>query len=133
MQPRAINEFDHQRVTLRRNDGKGYYLRVHRLIAAAFIPGVGRIVRHLDGKGGCNNVGNLAWGTQGQNLTDRTQHGTWGGEKCPFAVLTEKIVREARAKHRAGQSPASIAREYNVNYGTMYSALRGDNWKQVVA
>ena len=57
-------------VALRKN-GKTFQKTVHRLIAEAFIPNKNNLpcVDHIDGSRTNNNVNNLRWCTQQQNLT----------------------------------------------------------------
>lgn len=43
-------------------------LTVHRLVAAAFVPGHGRTVNHLNGVKTDNNAGNLEWASYTKNL-----------------------------------------------------------------
>lgn len=59
---------------------------IHRLVAEAFIsnPDNLPVVRHLDDNKVNNARGNLAWGTQSDNLQDAVRNGThrsWMGEK----------------------------------------------------
>lgn len=59
-----------------RNGQKCKMMRVHRLVAAAFIgPSDLPLVRHLDGNPKNNYVSNLAYGDASQNAQDRTLHG----------------------------------------------------------
>lgn len=61
----------HLDVSLRAN-GKRYHAYIHRLVAEAFIPNPYNlpIVRHLDDDPSNNDVENLAWGTQYDNIQD---------------------------------------------------------------
>lgn len=67
-------------------------VRVHRLVAAAWLPRLGGyLVRHLNGDGCDNRVSNLLRGTDSENLRDQYAHGTRGsraaagGYTCPDA------------------------------------------------
>jgi hypothetical protein len=58
--------------------GRTRIVRVHILVLSAFAgprPS-GQVVRHLDGNPENNHLGNLAWGTYGDNLDDSVAHGT---------------------------------------------------------
>lgn len=51
--------------------------RVHQLVLAAFVGSAeGRVTRHLDGDPSNNHLGNLAYGTQAENVADILRHGT---------------------------------------------------------
>lgn len=66
------------RVSLSR-DGKPYSMRVHRLVALAFLgePEPGQEVCHNDGVASNNRVENLRWDTRKSNLKDSLKHGAW--------------------------------------------------------
>lgn len=49
-------------------------------------------------------------------------------EACGHILTTEK-VREARRRHKTGETPTSLAKEYGVAVSTMYNALSGITWK----
>lgn len=54
-------------------------VRVHRLVAAAWLPRLGGyLIRHLNGDGTDNRVVNLLRGTDSENLRDQYAHGTRG-------------------------------------------------------
>lgn len=60
-------------------DGKRVAVKVHRLVAEAFIgpePPGRPLVLHSDGDPGNNRVSNLRWGNQSENLLDAIAHGT---------------------------------------------------------
>lgn len=107
--------------------------KVHRLVAEAFLgpPPLRGYVLHKDGNPQNNRVKNLCYGDARQNLADAIQHGTWKpaqGESAPTSKLTEQIVREVR---QSSQSAAALARQYNVDAKTIWSAKNGRSWKHV--
>lgn len=56
--------------------GKRSKVYVHRAVAAAFLPKAeGNVVRHLDDDPTNNDVDNLAWGTQADNIHDMLRAG----------------------------------------------------------
>ncbi|MFI6491240.1 NUMOD4 motif-containing HNH endonuclease [Streptomyces sp. NPDC050564] len=62
--------------------------KVHTLVLEAFIGPrpPGHVSRHLDGDPANNELPNLAWGTQAQNVADAIRHGTHAGlakVSCP--------------------------------------------------
>lgn len=66
------------RVSLCKN-GKYYQTKTHRIIAMTFIPNLNNYsqVNHIKAisDGGNNNVNNLYWGTQKQNMEDKKRDG----------------------------------------------------------
>lgn len=59
-------------------DGKQRRFRVHRLVLEAFVGPCpdGKECCHRDGDPTNNSLGNLYWGTHGQNMNDQVRHGT---------------------------------------------------------
>lgn len=59
-------------------------VRVHRLVAAAWLPILGGyLVRHANGDGLDNRVANLLRGTDSENLRDAYVHGARGAHRSP--------------------------------------------------
>lgn len=59
-------------------DNRPVRVRVHRIVAKAFVPGEapGLEVCHNDGNPANNHAANLRWGTRSDNTFDRVRHGT---------------------------------------------------------
>lgn len=105
---------------------------VHRLVALAFIPGVGDVVRHMDGIKISNSASNLAWGSHEQNHADKDRHGTkLFGEKHPNAKMTGKDVVEVRALHASGVSQLEICRRTGFGRGAVGFAVRRETWGHI--
>ena len=68
----------HKTVSLRNPGEKGKRVKVHRLVAKAFLPNPDNLpfVRHLDDVPGHNRLGNLSWGTNSDNQFDSIRNGT---------------------------------------------------------
>ena len=103
--------------------------QVHRLVARAFLGESDLLVLHKDGDHTNNKASNLKYGTYKENTEDAREHGTMTrGEASPLAVLTEFEVLGIKAKLKAGESCAAIARKHNVCRTTISSIKRGKSW-----
>lgn len=58
-------------------------------------------------------------------------YGSGRGEHASAAKLTAELVREARARHAAGESYDTLAREYGVHKTTVRCAVIGLHWGSV--
>ena len=105
---------------------------VHRLVAKAFCPGSGVVVRHLDGDGFNNNASNLAWGSYEDNEADKLRHGRRPmGESHPNSKMTDGNVRTIRDMHKRVFSQLAIARDLGLNRGVVGIVVRGEGWTHV--
>jgi hypothetical protein len=101
----------HKLVILRDPNGspKGFY--VHRLVAQAFVPKPDpsfNLVRHLDDDPSNNDVSNLAWGTQTDNLRDAVRN-----EKIKTSLKGLQVV-QARGMIAQGLEYYSIGKHFGV-------------------
>lgn len=106
----------------------GKTVRVHRLVAAAFIGPCpdGFQVRHLDGDPKNNRVENLAYGTAKQNSQDMIDHGrSCRGSKNPSAKLTKA---QTRAIFEDPRPQREIAAEYGINQSNVSRIKNGKTW-----
>ena len=74
--------------------GRGNRRLVSRLVAEAFIPNPNNypIVRHMDDNPHNNNVKNLKWGTQEDNMQDCVRHGRLVGDTSSAILARSKKV-----------------------------------------
>lgn len=113
-------------------DGKQYYLHIHRLLAKAFISGIGQVVRHLDGDPLNNSISNLAWGSFVDNENDKLLHGRRPrGETHPNSKITGDIVRKIRIFKSSGRSQLSIAAELGIGRGVVGTVVRDEGWRHI--
>lgn len=127
-------------------DRKLVTMKVHRLVAECFIENPYGLpqVNHKDGNKQNNNVENLEWVTNSQNILHAFKAGLikniYGkvddkknfprGEKNHRSKLTYEKVNAARIKRNNGESFQSIANEFGVCKKTIMQAIKGKTWIQ---
>lgn len=131
-------------------DKKRIPLCGHRIVAMAFLPprpSDHHGVRHLDGNPANNRASNLAWGTQAENIADKSRHGTLAtgdrngrrkhpdsypiGSKMPTSRLNESQIVEIRRIRGEGQTYLDIAKMFGVAKSTIAAIIVGKNWSHV--
>lgn len=122
----------YQQVALCR-DGRAFTVRVHRLVAIAFLgppPFAGAEVAHGDGIGSNCHLSNLRWDSPRGNTADKFRHGTNpAGERNPRAKLDfmrvlgiRLALQEGRLLHR------EIAEIYGVRRQAISKILLNQRW-----
>lgn len=116
-------------------DGRHRPVRVHRLVAAAFLPAPAssqNMVRHLDDDPTNNAVPNLCWGTQRDQKEDMRRNGSQTqGENHHLAKVTEANVLDMCVRHAKGESFVAIGRRFGVTAGAVRNAVIGRTWKHL--
>lgn len=114
----------------------GKTLRIHRLVAQAFIPNPERKpqVNHKDGNTRNNHVDNLEWATSQENVRHSWKNGLsensrLSGENSPFSKLSLKQVKEIKKKYiRKEYGSGVLAKEYGVSNMAILRIIRGETW-----
>ncbi len=116
----------------------GRCLKAHRALFILLVGeaklGPGLVVGHACDHPSCCNPLHLFVATQAINLDDmfrKGRHRARRGERHARAKLTEALVREMRARNKAGEKCAALARECGVASSTLSLALRGETWRHV--
>ncbi len=115
---RFIKSKSYINVGLRHSDGKEYKRLIHRLVAITYIPNPENktTVNHIDGNKYNNNVTNLEWASQQEqvdhviknNLKKKIQHGTSIVRIKPNGSVTHyNCIKEAAEKENICQSNIS--------------------------
>jgi len=112
---------------------------VHRLVAQAFIPNPENKpqVNHIDGVKTNNNVSNLEWCTQSENMRHAYSIGLASGiersgESNPMSRLTAKEVREIRQKHNVlNKSITELAQEHSCSRSHIWNIVNFNKWKHI--
>lgn len=109
--------------------------RVHRLVARAFLPNPQNlpVVNHKDHVRSHNDVANLEWCTQRENLRHAERAGRmprdyWVGRRSPNARLTGEQVAQIREIRRTGASLQTLARAFGVSKRAIGRVVSGETY-----
>jgi hypothetical protein len=120
------------KVTLALGGGVNKDRKVHDLVLTAFAGErpFGAVARHKDDDPLNNRASNLCWGTQKENLADRTANGnTLSGETHPHAILSWEAVAEIREVPRYAKGKmTALALKYGVSTDAINDVRLGRSW-----
>lgn len=127
---RSIDPAGYPRATLSKPGHKPVFARIHVLVMEAFGPPKpfeGAVVRHLNDNKLHNVIGNLAWGSKSDNITDAWRNGrrapsTRAGVQHHRASVTAEQVQEIRASSETGRA---LADRLGINRTTISRIRRG--------
>jgi hypothetical protein len=120
-------------------NGKREYKSIHRLVAEAYIPNPDnkRTVNHKDSDKHNNNVDNLEWSTDGENIKHSYENGVRENQKkiCAQNGMTmrkfsESDIKEIYSKRKNKIKIQDIANSYSVHRETISRILRGITYKE---
>ena len=104
---------------------------VHSLVAEAFLgprPD-GMVVRHGPNGPLDNSVENLSYGTQRQNIHDKSRDGTWQiADTAAHRILTSDQVKVI---YQSAEESPVLAEHYGVHQTTIRKIWRRKNWGSV--
>lgn len=120
-----------------RKNNKNKYFRLHRLLALNFLKKekYQNIVMHIDGNCLNNNLNNLKWGTQSENVLqayrkDRTKKAKCG-EKSNFSKLNKKQVLFIK-KNKKKYSQYKLAEIFNVSQPCINFIINNKRWQNEI-
>lgn len=110
-------------------------MKVHRLVASAFIPNPENKpqVNHIDGNKYNNVVSNLEWSTASENQFHAIELGlstSSKGNKHGRSKLTEELVIDILERGK-WSSYETIAKSYGVDRKTIEDILKRKKWKHI--
>lgn len=120
------------RITLQDDKGKKRVVRIHNLVARAFLgPANGRLVLHRKNKRSKAHLVNLEYGSYEDNSDDKYISGTHQmGENNSRAEVTRKQAKEIyRLKKKMTQM--KIAKRYDISRQAVSDIHRGITWSEV--
>jgi len=105
------------------NNDKGKRVRVHRLVALAFIPNPENkpCVNHIDGNKLNNNVNNLEWCTYSENIIHGFRIGIYKSK------LSRSDVDEIQSLYDSGLTQKEIGKIFNVSTASICKVLKKEN------
>ncbi len=104
---------------------------------ASFLLFVGSVdlgvhIRHTCDNRSCVNPRHLLAGTNADNMRDKISRGRQlRGTACPQARLDDEMVREIRARKKAGESAASLALLFGIHVMHVTRVASGRAWRHV--
>lgn len=112
-------------VSLTKDDGTMWYVRVHRLVALVFVdnadPDVKQQVNHIDGDKANNHYTNLEWVTPHENNTHARMNG------LARSVITDGQVHEVCHRLSDGENANDVADEMGLYRHTIQAIIRGSH------
>lgn len=112
-------------------NGKTRSMRVHRIVAEAFISNPDALphVNHIDGDKKNNRVENLEWVTHRQNKEHAKNHGlTARGTGSGRSTLSEKDVDAIRKMTQEGFGPKAISKMLGIGISAINHVRQGRCW-----
>lgn len=111
-------------------------VKVHRLVAQAFIPNIDKkpVVNHINGIKNDNRVENLEWCTSSENTNHAMRIGTLKikGEDSYASKLKEEDIEVIfKLRYEDGWTLEKIANNYNVGYKAIHKIVKAQRWKHI--
>ena len=118
-------------------DGKCKTVRVHRIVAKAFIDNPHNLpeINHIDEDKTNNHVENLEWCTTAYNLTYGHRLECVRGEKAPKAKLTPDQVEEIRRIYIKGDlefGQSALGKKYGVSHPAIACIVKNKTWRHLL-
>jgi|688.fasta_scaffold718333_2 hypothetical protein len=109
--------------------------RIHRLVAQAFIPNTHNknVVNHKNANKSQNDVGNLEWNTDSENILHVYQNHlrSAAGEKNGRSKLTEFQILEIRRLKSEGYKYKELQEKFQVSLGRLSLIVNRKTWAHI--
>ena len=114
----------------------GKHRKIHRLVAQTYIPNPMNKpqVNHIDCDKTNNNINNLEWCTNRENVIHAMKNGMIAknnGEFSGTSKLKEKDIIKIRKLHKDGMTQQNISKLLPVKREAIGKILRGERWAHV--
>ncbi len=110
----------------------------HRLVALTYIPNLENKpqVNHIDGNKLNNNIDNLEWCTNEENMSHlaslRRTRPSIQGENSKFSkTTTETVLNIRKDRDELNVSMKNLSLKYNVTIGNVWNIIYRKSWKHV--
>ena len=119
----------------RRRGGK--VVRVHRLVAEAFIPNPNNYpqINHIDGDKTNNNVKNLEWCDNSMNqihaFSNGLQKGNFQHPNSKLSYDDVLYIKNSYQKGVIGKGMKTLAKKFNISYSAIQQIIYGKSYKNV--
>lgn len=113
---------------------KAHSLKVHRIVANAFIPNPMNLpqINHIDGDKSNNRVDNLEWCSNDFNMHHANENGLiLQGEDRPASKCSNESLKLIQRLIDCGFRAYQLAKIYGIAKRNMYHILRGDNYSKL--
>lgn len=115
-------------------NGASKMMRVHRLVAQAFIPNPSNlpIINHNDLNKTNNVVTNLIWSTHQSNMEHAKLNNAFPkGENNTSSILTDEEVLAIYRARLTDVSASSLAERHGVDKSSVYDIWSGKRWRHI--
>jgi len=132
---KAIDKDGYELVGLNKSS-KSKLCKVHRLVAESFVRNTNQlsIVNHKDGVKNNNNINNLEWVNNSENIQHAYDSGlakAHKGEKCGASKLTEEQVQTMRRLANQGVMHKDIAAQFSISKRGIHNIISRKSWNHI--